>query len=50
MGIIAIAFAAGVVVGAAGGYTISVSFSNKSQKSFGAQSPNVMGDGNTIKS
>jgi|GEM_PF-4936690 len=42
-------FISGLVVGFGGGYTVKVLISNRSQKTSGTQSPNVMGEGNSVK-
>lgn len=42
-------FLIGLIVGGACGYTVKVVMTNKSQKTTGPRSPNVMGDSNSVK-
>ena len=46
---ITISFLVGLALGGVGGYTISIYLINKSQKTKGDKSPNVMGDQNSLK-
>jgi hypothetical protein len=46
---ISIDFLVGLIVGGIGGYSIKVFFTNKFQKTKGDKSPNVMGDGNSLR-